>query len=390
MNSESFDIVVSGGGLVGKTAAIALAQAGWHVGICAPKTDWVDQRTTAFLWDTASFFETLGLWDILKTKAFPLKTMRIVDGTNRLFRAPQVDFSSSEIDLEAFGFNLKNSDILSAADEALAENHVTQIDGMLSEIIASDNGYELSVDQNGSPLKIKCGFLIGADGRDSTVRKTLFPGERKWSYPQQAFVVDFEHEHSTQFVSTEFHTETGPFTIVPHSHNRAGLVWLETPERVSEVISLDQAALEIVLEEKMQSFLGKISLASKPASFPIAGLIANTFGEGNAAIIGEAAHVFPPIGAQGFNLGARDIRDLVETLKRHTNTENRGQIYQRSRKADIETRTLGVDMLNRSLLSGFIPNQILRSGGLYALGKVAPVRKLAMKMGISPSFSLNS
>lgn len=389
MSIEKTEIFVSGGGLAGKTAAIALSKAGWEVTLCAPLTDWVDQRTTAFLWDTIDFFKSLHLWETLSENAFPLKTMRIVDGTARLLRAPQVDFNANEIDLPAFGYNLRNRDIQETADKALDSAGVKRIFGSVTDIEEADAGYEISATVKGDELKVLAAFLVGADGRNSLVRNTLFPGEKRWAYPQQAMVVDFEHDFPTQYVSTEFHTETGPFTIVPHGHHKAGLVWLEKPERVSEVCTMSHSEIERLLEDKMQSYLGKVRLTSNPASFPIEGLIANTFGANNAAIIGEAAHVFPPIGAQGFNLGTRDIRDLVNTLKRHTNTENRGQIYHQARTADVQTRTLGVDMLNRSLLSGFLPNQLVRTGGLYALGKIGPVRKLAMKMGISPAFSLN-
>jgi len=145
MSTEKYEIFVSGGGLAGKTAAIALAKAGWNVAICAPKTDWIDQRTTAFLWDTIDYFKSLELWDSLEEQAFPLKTMRIVDGTSRILRAPQVEFNAQEIDIPAFGFNLRNRDILEAADRALAQVGVHKIDGTLSAIQNINESYLLSV-----------------------------------------------------------------------------------------------------------------------------------------------------------------------------------------------------------------------------------------------------
>jgi len=390
MKFSTYDIVVTGGGLVGTTAALALAKAGWQVALCAPKTNWVDPRTTAVLWETVEFFQNLGIWHALETSAFPLKTMRIVDGTDRLLRAPQVDFNAAEIELPAFGYNLKNESLLKVLGTALEDNGVEMLNGMLQTVTDDDSGYNLAIDADGQTMHCSANFLVGADGRNSLVRNTLFPGERRWSYPQHAFVVNFEHNHPTQFVSTEFHTTNGPFTIVPHTQNTAGLVWLETPDLVSKISAMSKGDIEAMLERKMQSYLGAIKLLSEPASFPIKGLVANHFGEGNAVIIGEAAHVFPPIGAQGFNLGTRDINSLVNIMKRHTSAENRGRLYHNDRKADIETRVLGVDLLNKSLLSDFLPTQLLRTGGLFALGKIPPLRKMAMKMGISPTFSLNS
>lgn len=385
-NEITTDICIIGGGLVGLSAALKLAQSGTNITLCAPKETYKDTRTTAFLMQTVNFFKELGLWDELEQKAFPLKTMRIVDGTNRLIRAPQTDFRASEIDLDAFGYNLKNSDTLKALNEIIETyDNIRVIEGVTKSVETKDSKEHLIVQNGNKTFRIIANFVVGADGRNSTVRNSKNIEVREWQYPQSALVLDFEHERSTQFTSTEFHTEYGPFTIVPQSHNKAGLVWMEKPERVEELLLLSKEAMETALETKMQSFLGKITLKSTPQSFPLKGLVANSFGSDNWAIIGEAAHVFPPIGAQGFNLGVRDIESLANVLGRFTNQENRGQKYNNDRKHDINTRTYGVDLLNRSLLSGFLPVQMLRGIGLQILGSVKPLRKYAMKMGISPN-----
>jgi 2-octaprenyl-6-methoxyphenol hydroxylase len=380
------DICVIGAGLVGKTAALKLAQNGSTVTLCAPKTVSPDTRTTALLMETVRFFEELGLWEKISQNAFPLKVMRIVDGSNRLIRTPQTDFKSSEIDLEAFGYNLKNEDILAALDEAIsALPNISQIEGSVTDINSQDSTESIHMETDDGMKTVITSFAVGADGRNSILRTSKSVSAREWEYPQAAIVVNFKHEKSTQFTSTEFHTETGPFTIVPHSDHDAGLVWMETPENVEQLLSLSNPEFAKTMEVKMQSFLGKITLQNSPKSFPMKGLVANQFGNENWALIGEAAHVFPPIGAQGFNLGVRDIEALAETLSRNTNQENRGLHYNRSRKVDINTRTYGVDMLNRSLLSDFLPVQMARGIGLHLLGSIKPLRKYVMKMGIAPN-----
>ena len=385
-NEITSDICVIGGGLAGKTAALKLAQNGAMVCLCAPKPASPDTRTTALLMQTVRFFEELGLWEKLSQKAFPLKVMRIVDGSNRLIRTPQTDFRSSEIDLEAFGYNLKNEDILEVLEEAIsALPNIIQIEGSVTHIDSQDITENILVETDNGHKTIITSFAVGADGRNSIVRASKSIGAREWEYPQTAIVVNFKHENSTAFTSTEFHTETGPFTIVPHSDHDAGLVWMEKPGNVEKLLSLSSEEFAKKMEIKMQSFLGKITLQNSPKSFPMKGLVANQFGNENWALIGEAAHVFPPIGAQGFNLGVRDIEALAETLSRYTNQENRGLQYDRSRKVDINTRTYGVDMLNRSLLSDFLPVQMVRGIGLHLLGSIKPLRKYVMKMGIAPN-----
>lgn len=386
-NKINTDICIIGGGLVGLTAALKLAQTNNQIVVVSPNATQNDSRTTAVLMSSTKVFEDIGLWEKLIPKSFPLKTMRIVDGTSNLLRAPQTDFNANEIELDAFGYNLKNQDTLDLLEAEIKNNdNIIMIDGSVEDITHYD-GKELIQAKlsDQSSLEITSNFLVGADGRNSIVRKSKKITVREWEYPQSAMVLDFTHERSTQYTSTEFHTNSGPFTIVPQAHNSAGLVWMEKPDVVSELITKSNEELASIMEEKMQSFLGKITLQTKPQSFPLKGLVANSFGEQNYALIGEAAHVFPPIGAQGFNLGVRDIIGLCEVVARYTNQENRGLQYDKLRKLDINARTYGVDLLNRSLITQFLPAQILRGVGLHALGSISPLRKYAMKMGISPS-----
>lgn len=382
------DICIIGAGLVGLTAALKLANGNNRVVIVAPKRTHEDGRTTAVLMSSIRIFEDLGVWDALQPEAFPLKTMRIVDGTNNLLRAPQTDFKSSEIDLEAFGYNIKNQHALNLLEEAISKHeNIETLDAHVEEIVSYE-GIECVTALNGNDTyNVRAGFLVGSDGRNSIVRHSKDITTREWEYPQSAIVLDFDHELPTHYISTEFHTNSGPFTIVPHSQTRAGLVWMEKPEFVCELLSKDRQELASILEQKIQSFLGKITILTEPQSFPMKGLVANRFGKDNFALIGEAAHVFPPIGAQGFNLGVRDIIALDDVLSRHTNQENRGGKYDKKRKVDVNMRTYGVDLLNRSLISEFLPTQIVRGIGLHALGSISPLRKMAMKFGISPSFA---
>ena len=134
----------------------------------------------------------------------------------------------------------------------------------------NESGVEirLAAGRSKRPNNIQARFVIGADGRNSSVRKHCNIGERHWSYPQSAVVFNFEHEHSSLFTSTEFHTETGPFTIVPNSEYMAGLVWVETTSRAEEIVSMSKRELALAAEKKMQSFLGKLKIVSPVQCFP--------------------------------------------------------------------------------------------------------------------------
>ena len=138
--------------------------------------------------------------------------------------------------------------------------------------------------------------------------------------------------------------------------------------------------------------LGKVTVESKVHAFPFSGMIARSFGRKRTVLIGEAGHVFPPIGAQGLNLGLRDVLVLMDVLESTGGPQQAEQVaarYDRRRRSDIVSRTASVDILNRTLLHDFLPVQLARSAGLAALASIAPLRNYAMREGLKPGGGLD-
>ncbi len=382
---RKFEVAVIGGGLAGMIAAVALARGGRNVALVAPPSPKEDRRTTALMDQSIRFLDRLTLWEKLRPAAAPLTSMRIIDGTNRLLRAPTTSFRSAEVGLDAFGYNFPNKalmDVLEAA--AAAEGNITRFTDMAETIAITPDDVTITL---AGGEELTADFAIGADGRKSKLRETAGIDVRSWSYPQSAMVLNFGHTLPHQNISTEFHTEHGPFTQVPLPGNRSSLVWVQNPSDAAARIELSLAELGDVVEERMQSMLGKVTVEEGVQIWPLSGMMAHRFGKGRIALIGEAAHVFPPIGAQGLNLSLRDIMALTDLLCARAElpvAADAGTSFDRKRRADIMTRTASVDLLNRSLLSGFLPVQVLRAAGLHILSAIPPLRNIVMREGIEP------
>jgi 2-octaprenyl-6-methoxyphenol hydroxylase len=126
--------------------------------------------------------------------------------------------------------------------------------------------------------------------------------------------------------------------------------------------------------------------------FPLSIEQPTQFARHRVALVGEAAHVIPPIGAQGLNMGLRDAADIADIVREAMlSGEDPGtpqvlKRYDLARRADVSSRTFAVDIANRSLLSDFLPVQSLRAAGLHLIGAFGPVRRFAMREGLAPSW----
>jgi 2-octaprenyl-6-methoxyphenol hydroxylase len=176
---------------------------------------------------------------------------------------------------------------------------------------------------------------------------------------------------------------------VPLPGNRSSLVWAVKPVQVDDILALPRKQLNAEVERRMQSILGAVEVENEPQAWPLSSLIATRFGAGRTMLVGETGHAFPPIGAQGLNLGLRDIRQAIDALREAGGPEQAPRAvesYNRKRRIDVTSRTAGVDLLNRALLSSFLPMQALRAGGLVALSSIPPLRLLAMREGMTPGW----
>ena len=374
-------IAVVGGGPVGLTAALALADAGRDVTLIAPIEPPPDQRTAALLVGSVALLERLGVSAELQAMAAPLRRIRIADGTRRLLRAPEVTFDAGEIGLPAFGYNVANADLVAALERAVAKRGVIRKNALADSAIVKGNvTIRLSTGQS-----VTAGLVVAADGRRSRMRDAAGIEVDTWSYDQAALVCNVRHTLPHRDTSTEFHTEHGPFTLVPLAGNRSSLVWVDRPQESSRRLALPDDAIAAEIEERSASILGAVVVEGSRQVFPLSGMTARRFAASRVAVVGEAAHLFPPIGAQGLNLGLRDVAALVDVVGEAPDPGDAGHLvaYDRARRAEVLSRTVAVDALNRTLLTDFLPVQALRGFGLFMLDRIPALRYAAMRRGLA-------
>lgn len=393
---EQTDIFISGGGVAGLTAAAAFGTAGFNVVIADPMppitnkdTDGADLRTTAFLQPARDFLDAAGLWDRLAPHATPLQIMRIVDAggadpTPRVTR----DFDAADISDLPFGWNLPNW--------LLRREMVARLKDLPNVDFRAGVGFASMLTRtrearvtlsDGSRLTAK--LVIGADGRNSPVRQAAGIDAKTTRYGQKAVTFAVTHAAPHDNVSTEVHRTGGPFTLVPlPDHDGkpcSAVVWMEDGAEATRLAALPEAEFNAQATQRSAGTYGDLTLATRRMVWPIISQMADKMTAERTALVAEAAHVMPPIGAQGLNMSLADLSALLDLAK--ADPENIGDAdmlakFAKARHTDVALRVRGIDLLNRASQAENPLLRDLRAKGVEALYGLAPLRKTLMKMGL--------
>jgi 2-octaprenyl-6-methoxyphenol hydroxylase len=381
------DITVLGGGPIGVLAALCLADrlpASTRVRlITGRRRPPADGRAAALVGRSMAILDNLDLGNAFRAEGAPLSAIRIIDVTGRLLRAPTTVFRASDAGEPHFGVSLTTARIVELLEAGLHEQGRVEILPVdIKAVVPGTPGFLLT-DDEGKALDTP--FLVAADGQRSMAREAAGIPVRRWSYPQTALTFAVSHRADHDDISTEFHTADGPFTLVPAGDRHSTVVWMTRTQEAERLMALDDAAFALAAEKTCRSLLGKMTLTSPRGAYPMGGLLAERFTAPGIALVGETGHAFPPIGAQGMNLGFRDADTLADALQM-TNTASLSHglaAWDSARRMDAGLRTAGVDAFNRSLLTDLLPVTMARGLGLAVLKGIPPLRRAVMKLGLA-------
>ena len=394
-----FDLLIIGGGLVGLTAALACAQAGFSVGVIdiAKPSDQLagehDGRASAIA--TASFrmMRALGVADALvegsDTHAGPINQILVSDGAAGAAPSPlNLFFDSAQIaqanDGEPLGYMVENRRMRHALhQQTKKQKNITWIaPARVANIKADASKTEITFDDGKA---LSAALLIAADGRNSFVRRMAGIGVNEWPCKQKAIVTTVEHELPHDGIAHELFLPSGPFAILPLTGNRASIVWTETPRAADAAMALDEGQFAAELARRFGDFLGWVKPCAPRWCYPLSFLHAKTYIGERLVLIGDAAHAIHPIAGQGFNMGLRDAAALAEILvqARAEGRDLGGSLaldtFEDWRKFDNTVLTHACDVFNRLFSNNIGPLKHARRLGLSAVDKLPPLRHFFMK-----------
>jgi len=387
---KSYDIVVCGGGLSGLIATTAFGMEGYDVLCIEPSNKKAgladDFRSTALLQKSVEIMNRFKVWDNLFPYASPLNIMRIIDMGEDKGQNTTHDFKSSDISDLPFGWNISNSkikDVLTKKIESIPNAKIFY-NRRVKEIFTRTNEARVVLDYD---ERITSKFIIGADGKESFVRNFFKIKCNQKQFDQLALAFTVKHSKPHENISTEIYLAGGPFTLVPLKYktgeNRSAVVWMEEKDKARNLLQMKKQSFQKAVNNRSCNLMGRLTVTSEISSWPVISQLSKSFYAQRTALVAEAAHVFPPIGAQGLNTSIADISTLLGLAREYEiGSDEMLKKYNRLRKRFIEVRMTGINTLNTFSIADSAWKKNIRKEALNLIHNIKPVRTKLMEYGL--------
>ena len=370
------DIAIVGGGLVGATLAHALADQGWSVGLIeavaprGPSQPSYDDRTLALSDSSCRILAGLGIWPALQDEATPIRRVivRELDGPAR------VELDPAEHGLEQFGHVVEARAFGAAIMDLLPRLETLSLfmPASLSVLKPGEGRARLEFEYAGERHELGASLVAGADGAASFVRQAVGIESLEHDYGQTAIVCNITPEQPHAGRAFECFTPTGPMAVLPHRGQRCGLVWCLPHDEAEQILGMGEEEFLNAAQARFGEELGRFIRVGRRSSYPLKQVRALNDIADRTVVLGNAAHTIHPIGAQGFNLGLRDVAVLAELLSEARRSgmdpgePDLLRAYHEWRMNDQTETVRWSDTLARIYANASPGARLLRSAGLMA------------------------
>tara|TARA_B100000530_G_scaffold111475_1_gene69552 strand:- start:1704 stop:2942 length:1239 start_codon:yes stop_codon:yes gene_type:complete len=394
--AKRYEVIVVGGGLAGMTLACALADRGIVTAVIERfdpldmKTAEFDGRTTSIAHGSAQVLKGIGLWPLVQNVAEPILDIRVADGHPTRGVSPFfLHYDHNEVGSDPFGYIIENRKIRDALYDFATSKSALEVIAPATVENTKRSAHGASVELSDGRV-LQTSLIVGADGRNSPLRKSAGIGDLNFRYQQTAIVCSVEHEREHAGVAVELFLPSGPFAMLPMTGRRTNVVWTEKAALAPEFLAMDEDTFLAEVRRRFGDWLGALTLVGPRFSYPLGLMHASRYTDLRLALIGEAAHVIHPIAGQGFNLGIRDIAALaeaiVDAMRLGLEPADPSVLdrYETWRRLDNTTLVAVTDLLNRLFSNDLAPVRMARDAGMVAVGKIPPLKRVLMRhaMGV--------
>jgi ubiquinone biosynthesis UbiH/UbiF/VisC/COQ6 family hydroxylase len=383
-----FDVVIIGGGLVGASLAAALKSSGLNIALLESQpaisnNEGWDSRIYAISPGNAQFLHDCGAWQQLDMSRVQAVASMEVFGDE----GAKLDFSAYQIGAPELNFILENRLLQQALSQQLqGQDNLTFFQPSRCTQISWDaDDAELTLD-DGQVLRSK--FVVGADGPDSWVRQQAGISAAPSLYQQHGVVANFIAEKPHRGIAFQWFQPDGILALLPLPQQMVSMVWSVSPDKSAALLAMSSEELCNSVASASHQQLGKLSLVTPPAAFPLRLLNLPHIVAPRLALIGDAAHNVHPLAGQGVNLGFRDARELAHILHTRGAQNDCGELhllrrYERARQEDIVSMQLTTDALKRLFNNTNPILRSLRNMGLNITNQIAPIKKLLARHALN-------
>jgi 2-octaprenyl-6-methoxyphenol hydroxylase len=385
-NTKRYDVIIVGGGMVGMSLGIALAQSQLTIAVVerddlqSQLLPAFDGRVSAISHGSERVMRSIGVWPYMEAHGQPIYDIRVADGDS----LAHVHYNYKEVGELPMGHMVENRHIRAALLRRAEElSLLTIYPSTQLQTLERDNFSATATLENGGILRAS--LVVAADGKRSRLRDEAGISTIESGYGQTAIVCTIAHEHPHEGLALERFLPAGPFASLPMKGNQSALVWTEANAVAPAIMAMDDETLVAEIMPRLGDWLGQVRPIGKRFSYPLQLTLATRYIDTRLALIGDAAHAIHPIAGQGVNVGFRDVAVMEELitdalrLGLDIGSQRLLEHYQRWRRFDAMSMGAITDGINRLFSNDVAPLSVARRAGLSVVNRTPFLKQLFMK-----------